>query len=183
MAWPIHAVWWHRSGSTLAQVMACCQQAITWTKVDFSLVRFNGIPLAQSQLMLKLLLCTMSLKIIPLKLLPHVAGVKEYAWIWYQISLWNKIARWKVILSYCKSIFLNQFDYILNINDNNNDDDNDNSNNNNDNNNNNNYYYYYYYYNDLDGHHRNNYDDDDDDDIMIIIMIIIIITIMGCSDD
>ena len=36
------AIWWWRSGSTLAQVMACClhQAATTWTNVDSS-VRFN----------------------------------------------------------------------------------------------------------------------------------------------
>ena len=39
--WPSDAIWRQRSGSTLAQVMACCltHQAITWTNVDLSWVR------------------------------------------------------------------------------------------------------------------------------------------------
>ena len=44
-----------RSGSTLAQVMAWWHQAITWTIVDFSLVRLCGIhPRAISRQMHKL---------------------------------------------------------------------------------------------------------------------------------
>ena len=37
-SWPGEVMWWHRSGSTLAQVMACCwrQQAISWTNVHLS---------------------------------------------------------------------------------------------------------------------------------------------------
>ena len=36
--WPRDAIWWHRSGATLPQVMACCL-IITWTNVDLSTVR------------------------------------------------------------------------------------------------------------------------------------------------
>ena len=35
--WPIDALWWHRSGSTLDQIMA-----ITWTNVDLSSMGFSG---------------------------------------------------------------------------------------------------------------------------------------------
>ena len=36
-------IWQHGTGSTSAQVTACCLrlQAITWTNIDFSLVRFS----------------------------------------------------------------------------------------------------------------------------------------------
>ena len=51
--WNSDITWWHRSGSTLAQVMACCLTAPnyylkSWTNVDFSLVRFCGIHLRAS---------------------------------------------------------------------------------------------------------------------------------------
>ena len=56
--------------------MAC--QAITWTNVDFKLVRFCGIHMrAISQWLAKLLFCIMNLKIIFLTLLPHLPGVNE----------------------------------------------------------------------------------------------------------
>ena len=56
--------WWH--------------QAITWTSVDFSLVRFFGIHLrAIPQWALKLLFCIMSLKILLLKFLLHLPGANE----------------------------------------------------------------------------------------------------------
>ena len=51
---------------------------ITWTNVDFSLVRFCGIHLrAISLWVLKLLFCIMSLKSILLRLLPHLPGASE----------------------------------------------------------------------------------------------------------
>ena len=37
--WPSDAIWWHRSRSTLVQVMAYRHQAITWTNVDLSSVK------------------------------------------------------------------------------------------------------------------------------------------------
>ena len=47
---PSDAIWWQRSLSTLAQVMACClkAQAITWTNVDLSSVRSSDIHLGAS---------------------------------------------------------------------------------------------------------------------------------------
>ena len=47
--WHCDAIWWHRSGSTLTQIMACCltHQAITWTNVDFSSVKQVSIPWGQ----------------------------------------------------------------------------------------------------------------------------------------
>ena len=45
--WPSDAIWRCRSGSTLAQVMACCltTPAISWINVDLSSVRSNDIHL------------------------------------------------------------------------------------------------------------------------------------------
>ena len=58
-------VWWH--------------QAITWTNVDFSLVRFCGIYLkAISQQVSNIQFCVLNLKIILLKLLPHSAQTSGY---------------------------------------------------------------------------------------------------------
>ena len=47
LLWPSDTIWRHGSGSTLAQLMACCwwHQAITWTHVDLSWVRFSNIRL------------------------------------------------------------------------------------------------------------------------------------------
>ena len=56
--------WWH--------------QAITWTNVDFSLLRFYGIDIrAISQQMPKLLFCIISVKILPLKLVQQFLGANE----------------------------------------------------------------------------------------------------------
>ena len=43
--WPSDAIWWHRSGSTLAHLMACClrAQTITQTVVEFLSIRSNDI--------------------------------------------------------------------------------------------------------------------------------------------
>ena len=45
--WPSDTIWQHRSGSTLVQVMVVAwrHQAITWTNVDLSSVRFRDIQL------------------------------------------------------------------------------------------------------------------------------------------
>ena len=56
-----------------------CHQAITWTNVEFSLVKFCGIHLRTiSQRAPKLLFCIMRLKIILLKLLLHLQGTTEW---------------------------------------------------------------------------------------------------------
>ena len=46
--WPVDAIWWHRTGTTLVQVMAWCQMppSHTWTYVDFSSVRSSDSHLA-----------------------------------------------------------------------------------------------------------------------------------------
>ena len=46
--WPSDAIWWHKSGSTLAQVMAYCLTAPshTGTNVDLSSIRLCGIHLS-----------------------------------------------------------------------------------------------------------------------------------------
>ena len=45
--WPSHIIWWHKSGWTLAQVMACCltTPSHTWTDVDLLSVRSCGFHL------------------------------------------------------------------------------------------------------------------------------------------
>ena len=77
--WPSDATSLHISGSTFAQVMACCLTAstITWTNVDFSLARFCSIQLKAISQVAKLLLCIMGLKFIYSKLFPHLPGVNE----------------------------------------------------------------------------------------------------------
>ena len=69
--------------------MACClmwwHQAITWTKVDFSLARFCGIFL---RAILQVLFCIMSLKFIISKLLPHLPGANKYLSPWYHNFNW-----------------------------------------------------------------------------------------------
>ena len=51
---PSDSIWRHKSGSIMVQVMVW-RQAITWTNIDLSLVRFSGIHLrAISQQMRKL---------------------------------------------------------------------------------------------------------------------------------
>ena len=72
-------LWQHESRSTSAQVMAgCLRHQVTWINVDLSLGRFYGIHLRiVSWQMSKLLFWTMSLKIIYLKLLPHLPGINE----------------------------------------------------------------------------------------------------------
>ena len=70
--WRSDAIWGHRSGSILAQVMAFAwwHQAIIWTSVGFSLVKFCGIQLTEnSQRVPKLLFC-LSRKIMISRLLP-----------------------------------------------------------------------------------------------------------------
>ena len=65
--WSSDTIWWHRS---LAQVMACClaAPAITWTYVDFSLVRVSGLHVREiSPWVPKLLFCIMRLKMIVLQ--------------------------------------------------------------------------------------------------------------------
>ena len=71
---------WHRSGSTwgMLWLVSWRHQAITCANVDFSIVRFCGIQ--QSAILQrspKLLSCIMSLKIILLRLAPHLPGTTE----------------------------------------------------------------------------------------------------------
>ena len=80
--WPSDAIWWHRSGSTLVQVMAWCRtaQAITWTNVDLSSVRSICIHLrAISQEIPQLSITKISLKItyIYAKYSTNLWGVNE----------------------------------------------------------------------------------------------------------
>ena len=80
--WPNDAICWHRAARE--------HQAVTWTNVDLSLVRFCGIHLrAISQQVPELLFCTMSLKIIFLKSLPHFPGFKDLKNYHKYIPLFN----------------------------------------------------------------------------------------------
>ena len=63
-------------------LVAWRQQTITWTNVDFSLVRFCGISLRTTvQRAPKILFCMRSWKIILLWLLPHLTGTNEFIWV------------------------------------------------------------------------------------------------------
>ena len=79
---PSDAISRYTSESTLAQVMTCCLKAPSdyWTNIDWLIVRFCDIHMrAISQRVPKLPFCVISLKIILLKLRPHIPGAN--AWI------------------------------------------------------------------------------------------------------
>ena len=65
--WPSDAMWWHRSGTTLAQVMANCltTPSITWTNVCLSSARSCGNhPRSLSWKDPKIPICKTRLKIV-----------------------------------------------------------------------------------------------------------------------
>ena len=76
--WPSDAIWWHRSGSAPAQVMACCLMAPTHylnqcrhhQRCSVVFVR------AISQVVMNLI-CTICLEIALLKSQPHLLGDNE----------------------------------------------------------------------------------------------------------
>ena len=69
---PSDAIWWHRSGSALAQVIACClrHKAITWTKFhvlknDFEMASTSpGSNIMSNKLLLMVVICCMFLLVI-----------------------------------------------------------------------------------------------------------------------
>ena len=78
-SWPSNAIWWHRSVSTLAQVMACCQTAPShylnqcWLIISEVLWhspkgKFTG----------KILILDISLIITNLRLQLHLPGANEF---------------------------------------------------------------------------------------------------------
>ena len=78
--WPGDAIWQHRSGSTLDQVMACCLKATShylnqcWLIIN----GFWGIHIGTvTHEILMMSICKMSLKITFLKLLLHLPGTTE----------------------------------------------------------------------------------------------------------
>ena len=77
-SWPIDAIWQHRSGSTLAQVMAWCLMAPShylnqcWFIISEVLWHSPG-----GNFMLKIPILNMSLKITNLRLQPHIPGTNE----------------------------------------------------------------------------------------------------------
>ena len=75
---PTDAIWRHRSGSTLAQVIAWWHQAITWTNVNLSSVRSSGIHLrAISWEIPQPLFTKVGLKITYLKLIWNLPGAND----------------------------------------------------------------------------------------------------------
>ena len=88
--WPSDAIWWHRSGWTLVQAMACCLMAITSTNIDLSWKMFCGIYLrAISEKMLVNLFYNLFSKIRDLKLPPHHPEDNE--WIKDTGAWWHAI--------------------------------------------------------------------------------------------
>ena len=76
--WPSYTIWWHKSGSALAQVTVCC--LITRTNIDFSLVRLCGqywLLISEVMWCSPVLLCIVSLKIILSKQLPHLPRASQ----------------------------------------------------------------------------------------------------------
>ena len=87
--WPSVVIWRHRFGSTLAQVMACCQ-TISWTNVDWSFVKSIDIQLrAISQELPQPSGNKISLKTIYLKFHPNLPGVKTVSWVPQENEGWN----------------------------------------------------------------------------------------------
>ena len=79
-SWPSDCMWWHRSRSKLAKVMACCyqHQAIIRTNVYLSSIRSSGVHLmAKFKGMPKISFTKTCLKVLYLELLPHLSGENE----------------------------------------------------------------------------------------------------------
>ena len=78
--WPSDTIWKHKSGSTLAQVMACCLMAPSHylTNLDLSSVRSNGIHLsAILQEIAQPSVTKISFVIIHLKFCSNLSGANE----------------------------------------------------------------------------------------------------------
>ena len=78
--WPSHAICCHRTGSTLAQVMACCLMAPSHHLNQYWLIIGNILwhsPEAISQEMLRISIPDMSFKITNLRVHPHFPGANE----------------------------------------------------------------------------------------------------------
>ena len=114
--WPCDTIWWQRSGSALAKLMAFCLMAPShylsqcWLPIQ-SLLRFCGIhPRAISQWVPKLLYCIW--KIILLKLLPPLPGASELTY-WEQLGISFWIINLLILLGHetmvcavCLTVFL-----------------------------------------------------------------------------
>ena len=91
--WPNDVIGRHRSGSTLAQAMACYLTAptITWTNIDLSLLRSSDIHLRAISLEISLPSVTkISLKIIFLIFYWNLPGANELS-SWYKTSLTGRV--------------------------------------------------------------------------------------------
>ena len=78
--WPSEAIWPHRSGSTLAQIMACRLTApshyLHQCRIIIGEVLRNSHEINCAE-MLKVPFLSMGLKVINLKLQPHISGASE----------------------------------------------------------------------------------------------------------
>ena len=106
LLWPRDTIWWHKSGSALVQVMACClqHQAITWTNVELSSVRSNDIDLsAILQETLQPSVTEISLKITYIQFCSNLLGANELRWSLFavrqQAITWANVDLIYVIIS------------------------------------------------------------------------------------
>ena len=106
--WPNDAIWGHRSGSTLAQVMACCLMAPShylnqFTNVDLSSLRSNEICLrAISQEISYPSITYVSSNITYLRFQSNLPGANELNHL-YKHNRWDK---WQEMVSLCSLILL-----------------------------------------------------------------------------
>ena len=91
----VKVMWQHRSGSTLAQVMTCCLMAQNHylNQFWFIIIGLTAFYWEQLQSEWSLAMLLMNLKIILLKLLPHLPGANEiiHVHVLYQIKTLNHI--------------------------------------------------------------------------------------------
>ena len=90
--WPSGVTWWHRSWSTLAQVMTCCLMAPSHSLNKCWLLISEGFFCIHLRVISQGLLLCMNLKIILLKSLPHFMGAHVLPfWCWHQ---WPLLLTW-----------------------------------------------------------------------------------------
>ena len=75
--WPRDAIWWHRSGSTLAQVMACCLMAPSHYLSQCWFIIIDVLWHSSVSQVPKKLIYNKCLEIALLQLQPHLPGANE----------------------------------------------------------------------------------------------------------
>ena len=80
--WPGDAIWWHRSGSTLAQVMACCLISPSYYLNKCWLI-VNGVlwHSAESNLTWMHRISVLDISLKSANLQPHLRGINELRWL------------------------------------------------------------------------------------------------------